>query len=81
MADDIRGSAGLVINRVHARPSGRFAIAVHKTGKGSKSRYNVFYSDSQSTDTNVSQAYLQRLKKQGYTVVAAETPAQHEHLV
>ncbi len=81
MTDEIRGSALLVLGKLHKRVEGRFAVAVRKTNEGLAEYYNVFYSDSQATEIHVSHDFLQRLKRQGYRVIVTETPADKEHQV
>ena len=78
MTDDVKGSARLVLGRVHNRGEGRFAVAVRKDGDETSGHYNVFYSDLQKTDTHVSYRFLQKLKQQGYRVVITETTSEKE---
>jgi hypothetical protein len=81
MTAEVRGSAKLVLNRVTSTVSGRFAVAVPRAGEHGAGLYNVYYSDSQSTDTNVPYKNLARLKRRGYAVIVTETVTRAEHIL
>ena len=73
------GSARLVTQRVHTQPAGRYAIAIPLTAENGTPLYDVYFSDSQRTETHVRRKNLQRLKAAGYTVVVEAVPNQPEH--
>ena len=81
MTTEVRGSAKLVMGRVKSTVGGRFAVAVPRAGEHGGGLYNVYYSDSQSTDTNVPYKNLTRLKRRGYAVIVTETATRPEHFL
>ena len=67
MAGEIIGSARFVANRIRSRVAGRFAIAISKTDHRGRRIYDVYYSDSQKTDSYVPHTLLERVKRQWST--------------
>jgi len=78
MAGEIMGSARFVENRIHGRVAGRFAIAISKADYRGRRVYDVYYSDSQKIDSDAPHTVLERVKRQGYTVLVTETTRQPE---